>query len=56
MRKNPTRKPLELHRETVRLLGRQDLREIAGGTTTNCPGDPTFGDLCTFRGCGSIDP
>jgi hypothetical protein len=46
---------MRLNRETLRNLSKTDLHDVRGGTTTNCPGDPTYGDLCTLRGCGGID-
>lgn len=48
-----TRK-MHLHRETLKNLAAQDLDDVRGGTSTNCPGDPTVGGLCTVVGCGGI--
>lgn len=55
-KKTSERKSLRLNRETVRLLSEHSLQDAVGGTSTNCPGDPTYGDLCTIVGCGGIDP
>lgn len=55
MRKK-TSKTLRLNRETVRLLAEDSLKDAVGGTSTNCPGDITYGILCTLVGCGPIDP
>lgn len=42
-------KKMRLHRETLKNLAAQDLDDVRGGTSTNCPTDPTYGDLCTMR-------
>ena len=55
-KKTSERKSLRLNRETVRLLSEHSLQDAVGGTSTNCTGDPTVGDLCTIVGCGGIDP
>jgi hypothetical protein len=45
---------MRLHRETLRNLAAQDLDDVRGGTSTNCTGDPTVGDLCSVDPCGRI--
>ena len=46
-------KKMRLHRETLKNLAAQDLNDVRGGTSTNCPGDPTV-EPCTFADCGGI--
>ena len=53
MKKTRNRK-IHLHRETLKNLSSNDIRQVQGGTTTNCPGDPTFGALCSIDACGKF--